>query len=204
MNVYVIGDSISIHYGPFLKDFLHGVMGYARKEGTEKALRDLNLAQGANGGDSSRVLSFLEVKAATGGIDADLLLVNCGLHDIKVDIETDVRQVGIDQYASNLRAIIHQAGQMGVQLIWMRTTPLDEAVHRMHCKDFYRFEADAAAYAQVADEVMDAAGIPVIDLHAFTLNLGPDLYMDNVHFREPVRKIQAAYIAGWLSAFARR
>lgn len=204
VNIYVIGDSISIQYGPFLKALLTDVMGYARKEGTEAALRDLNQATGANGGDSSRVLSFLEAKAVTDGIDADLLLVNCGLHDMKTDLETGACQVPIDLYAENLRAIIQQAEQMGLQLIWIRTTPLDEGVHHLHCKDFYRFEADVATYNHVADEVMAAAEIPVIDLHTFTLNVGPDLYMDHVHFREPIRKMQAAYIAGWLSDFVRR
>ncbi len=202
MNVYVIGDSISIQYGPFLKDFLSGVMGYSRKEGTEEALRDLDQALGANGGDSSRVLSFLEALEAGGGVDADLLLVNCGLHDIKTDPETETRQVEIGLYADNLRKIVRQSARMGLRMVWMRTTPLDETRHQRHCSDFQRFEADLADYNRVADEVMAAVGVPVIDLHTFTSNIGSDLFADHVHFQEPVRKKQAAYIAGWLSAFA--
>jgi hypothetical protein len=41
----------------------------------------------------------------------------------------------------------------------------------------------------------------VIDLHSFTANLGPDLYIDHVHFPESIREKQAAYIAGWLDAY---
>ena len=37
MKVYIIGDSISIQYGPYLEAALHGVMAYARKEGEEEA-----------------------------------------------------------------------------------------------------------------------------------------------------------------------
>ena len=51
---------------------------------------------------------------------------------------------------------------------------------------------------------MTAAGVPSIDLHAFTANLGGDPYCDHVHFREPVREQQAAFIAGWLAGFLAR
>jgi predicted hydrocarbon binding protein len=40
--------------------------------------------------------------------------------------------------------------------------------------------------------------VPSIDLHAFTLNLGPDIYCDHVHFHEHICEKQAAFIAGWL------
>ncbi|NLF38107.1 SGNH/GDSL hydrolase family protein, partial [bacterium] len=82
-SIYILGDSISLHYGPYLKEYVRGVFAYARKEGDEEAMLNLDKPQGANGGDSSMVLAFLEGKAAHGGIKADYLLVNCGLHDIK-------------------------------------------------------------------------------------------------------------------------
>jgi len=47
---------------------------------------------------------------------------------------------------------------------------------------------------------------PSIDLYRFTLSLAEDvqalesLYEDHVHFTQPVRRLQAAYIAGWLEA----
>lgn len=45
---------------------------------------------------------------------------------------------------------------------------------------------------------MADAGVPTVDLHTFTADLGPDLFCDHVHFTEPVRRLQAAFIAGWL------
>ncbi len=198
MNLYVIGDSISIHYGPFLEQQLQGVMGYARKEGAKD---DLDNPNGANGGDSSMVLDYLQSLEASGGIDADLLLVNCGLHDIKTDRETGHKQVTIEDYAKNLRAIIELAATMQLQLIWIRTTPLDEKIHNANGVGFLRFNADHEAYQLTADEIMREANIPVIDLHSFTANLGPDLYIDHVHFPESIRAKQAAYIAGWLDAY---
>ncbi len=206
MKIYVIGDSISIQYGPYLARFLKGIAEYARKEGEEEALLNLDKPVGANGGDSSMVRAFLEAKARAGGIDADLLLVNCGLHDIKTDPATGVRQVPLERYAENLRAIIRTVAAMGsaakpgLRLVWIRTTPCNEAVHNARPGiAFHRFAADCDAYNRAADEVMAASGVPVIDLHSFTLALGPELYCDHVHFVEPVREKQAAFIAGWVA-----
>jgi lysophospholipase L1-like esterase len=201
MRIYVIGDSISIQYGPYLQAYLNGVMEYSRKGGEEAALLNLDNPQGANGGDSSMVLSFLRSKAASGGIDADLLLVNCGLHDIKTYPGTVKRQVPLDKYRENLEAIVQTVSNMKPRLIWIRTTPCDENVHNHEGMNFHRFSADCDAYNQAADQVMKAFGVPLLDLYTFTRNLMTDLYCDHVHFYEHIREKQAAYIAGWLAAF---
>lgn len=203
MKIYVLGDSISVQYGPSLQAHLKGIMDYARKEGEEEALLNLDNPQGANGGDSSMVLSFLREKARHGGIDADLLLLNCGLHDIKTDPATGAKQVPLPLYEDNLRAILQTVAGMRPRLIWVRTTPCDEAVHNNKGMGFHRFSADCIAYNAAADKIMKDAGIPSIDLYTFTLNLGPDLYCDHVHFRDHVREKQAAFIAGWLMSFAK-
>lgn len=200
MKVYVIGDSISIQYGPYLQRNLKGFMEYSRKEGEQEALANLDYPQGANGGDSAMVLAFLRDMAKKGGIDTDLLLVNCGLHDIKTDPATGKKQVSLECYEQNLRDIVNVVAAMGPKLVWIRTTPCDEAVHNPRQKQFHRFAADNQAYNAVADTVMREAGVPSIDLYTFTLNLGDDLYCDHVHFQIPVREQQAAFIAGWLEA----
>ncbi len=203
MKVYVIGDSISVHYGPFLKQYLAGVMEYDHKAGAQEALKNLDLPAGANGGDSSQVLLFVEAVAKAGGFNADILLLNCGLHDIKRDPATGSYQVPIDAYEANLRALVRTIQSMPIRLVWMRTTPCDEQVHNTRNKQFHRYAADCAAYNAIADRVMAEAGVPVIDLYTFTCNLGPDLYCDHVHFPIPIREKQAAFLAGWLGAFAR-
>jgi lysophospholipase L1-like esterase len=203
MKIYVIGDSISIHYGPFLKQYLNGVMAYARKEGDAEAVLNLDKPQGANGGDSSMVLAFLKALLAAGGLDSDLLLVNCGLHDIKRHPATGRAQVAIADYEANLRAIVATAARMRPRLVWIRTTPCDEQVHNRPGLGFQRFAGDCDAYNAVADRAMGDAGISVIDLHTFTRNLGQGraLYCDHVHFHEHIREKQAAFIAGWLQGF---
>lgn len=61
-KIFVVDDSISIQYGPFLEKYLQGIMRYSRKEGTEEALQNLDIPQGANGGDFSRVVAYLKAK----------------------------------------------------------------------------------------------------------------------------------------------
>lgn len=200
MNIYVIGDSISIQYGPYLEAYLDGFMGYGRKEGEEAALLDLDVPQGANGGDSSMVLSFLRAKAAADGIDADILLLNCGLHDIKTDPQTGEKQVPLEQYRENLHAILDVVSVMRPRLVWVRTTPCDERVHNKPGMAFHRFAADCDAYNAAADAIMAGAGVAVLDLHTFTHNAGPEPYCDHVHFHEQIREKQGAFIAGWLVA----
>ncbi len=199
MKIFVVGDSISIQYGPCLREYLRGFMDYARKQGEADALLNLDNPSGANGGDSSLVLAYLAAVKKAGGIDADYLLLNCGLHDIKINPATGEKQVSPAQYGRNLRAIVETVSGMKPALIWIRTTPCDEKVHNQPDKTFHRFAADGDAYNRIADRAMAEAGVPIVDLYTFTVNLGGDLYCDHVHFHRHIREKQAVFIAGWLT-----
>ena len=205
MNVprlYVIGDSISIQYGPYLQQYLKDAWIYARKEGEHEALLNLDNPIGANGGDSSRVLEFL--RGMGGRIEADVMLINCGLHDIKISNATGRQQVPLEAYGANLRAIIALVRNTGIRPVWARTTPVDDATHNNRPNmDFKRFAADVKSYNALADDIMAALDVPPIDLFVFTRNIGVELFCDHVHFRENIRTLQAAYIAGWLIAYWR-
>jgi lysophospholipase L1-like esterase len=201
MKIFVLGDSISIHYGEYLETYLKNTISYSRKEGTEQALEDLDQAIGANGGDSNMVLEYLQFKMKYGGIDADLLLVNCGLHDIKTNISTGLKQVSLDKYKDNLKEIISISKALNTKLIWIRTTPCDEKIHNQLNNNFHRFSSDCDTYNKIADQVMVFSSIPVIDLYTFTKTLSTDLYCDHIHMRDDVRKKQAEYIANWLINF---
>ncbi len=200
-RIYVIGDSISMQYGPYLETYLQGKMSYARKSEAEADSLNLDPPQGANGGDSSMVLAFTKDKAARMGFDTDWLLLNCGLWDLRTDPQTGAKQVPLDQYRVHLREILAIVRQQGITPIWVRTTPCDEAVHNKGESGFHRYAADVIIYNRVADVIMKVHGVPVVDLYTFTLNLDEDLYCDHVHFHEHIREKQGAFIAGWLTAW---
>lgn len=196
-KVFVIGDSISMQYGPFLKKSLTGFYTYDRKRGEGQSLADLDNPVGANGGDSGMVLTYLQALSGQKDFHTDILLLNCGLHDIKTNPQTGKRQVPTGAYLTNLKQIVKLAKKMKVKLVWVRTTPVVDRIHNSKAS-FHRFAEDVKRYNEIADAVMRSNKVPVIDLHNFTANLGADIYKDHVHFIESVREKQADFIAGYL------
>lgn len=196
-TLHVVGDSISIHYGPYLQVMLAGVMTYSRKTAPDGSRDETG---DANGGDSALVLAYLKTLQADQRFDC--LLINCGLHDIKREPVTHRFQVSIDQYAVNLRDIVAIADRLAGKLIWVRSTPVIDERHNRLNTTFQRFGADVEAYNATADRSMHEHAIPTIDLFTFTRNLGADVYVDHVHFAERVRAQQAAFIAGHLYPWA--
>lgn len=196
-SLHVVGDSISIHYDPHLAGFLAGKLAYSRKTG---AHGDLDVPQGANGGNSGLVLRYLQ-RCREQGLRWDALAVNCGLHDIRVDLGASHHHVEPETYRANLVAIVAVSQTLADRLVWIRTTPVSEACHNKPGAKFHRYARDQAAYNAIADAVMDAAGVAKLDLEAFTRTLGGDeVFADHVHFTEPVRRLQAAFLAGGLTA----
>jgi lysophospholipase L1-like esterase len=197
-RVFVIGDSISLHYGPYLEKYLRGKWSYARKPGR---VDTINSAEGANAGDSDRVLEYVRQQRTT--IAADWILLNCGLHDVKRNPGGDCTQVPRARYRSNLEEILRLL-QPIARVAWVRTTPVNEALHNAEPrrKDFDRYLADVIAYNQIADELMAHLGVPSIDLHGFTDPFMPEGSYDGVHFNDDVRRRQAVFLAGKLETLA--
>jgi lysophospholipase L1-like esterase len=204
--VHVVGDSISVGYGPWLEKFLAGSWRYSRRGGEAEARLNLDLPVGANSGDSAQVLEYLRGLLKRDDFRPDLLLVNCGLHDIKCDPATGAKQVALPDYGKNLREIVQLAAGRGIPLAWVRTTHVCDEIHNAAMKEFFRYAKDAEVYDEVACKIMTSVGIPVIDLCEFTRKLGSDrdLFVDHVHFSEAVQQNQAAFLAGWLQAWRAR
>ncbi len=192
-TLHVVGDSISIHYGPYLQAMLTDVMTYSRKTAPDGNLDD---SGAANGGDSSLVLDYLRMLQPDRPFA--LLLINCGLHDIKRDVATHAPQVSPDRYQANLREILTQAQRLAARTIWVRTTPVIDERHNRLNTTFQRFAADVEVYNAAADRIMHERDVATIDLFTFTRNLGQEVYVDHVHFTDQVRAQQAAFIAGHL------
>ena len=197
-SLFVLGDSISLHYGPYLFKMLDGVFELSRKEGEKEALRDLNVSIGGNGGDSEKVLEYLNELFHSGKLDYDFLLLNCGLHDIKIYPQAGEKQVGFSKYKENLSAVVSLLEKSKVRPIWVRSTPVNDLVHSSRTNDFVRYACDLDTYNGAADKIMEESGILTIDLYTFTKNLGEDIFCDHVHFKDEIRALQAAFIAGHL------
>lgn len=200
-RVFHIGDSIAVQYGPFLQERVGGHVDLFRRGRLEEAQRDWDVPRGPNQGDSDSVRAMVDSTPLMNAADADAVLLNCGLHDVKTDPATGRRQVPIDRYRENLVAIAARLAELRLPLLWVSTTPCDEAIHNRPDMVFHRFAKDVVDYNRVAEEVMDAAGVHRLDLHGFALTLGPDLYCDHVHFHDWVRQRQADFLAEGLLAW---
>ena len=196
-KIFLIGDSISLHYGPYLARALLGKAELHTKEGRLEALADLDHPVGGNGGDSSMVLQYLLGREEAEGFDADLFVFNCGLHDIKRDFSHDCCQISVEAYAENLKKIVALVKSHGIKTAFITSTPVEDDRHNARVLlGFRRYDADLREYNRVARAVMEAGRIPVIGLGEFTRTLEGEIFADHVHYIEEVRQLQAAFLAG--------
>ncbi len=196
-RVFVVGSSATIHFGPYLEKEAAGRFHYDRKQAIDgkRAEDDLDFPQGASGGDSGMVLAYLRHRRMNDPIPADVLLLQCGLHDIKTDPATGCKQVPPEQFEANLREIAREVTAMGLKLAWLRITPVFDEIHNTRLSKFHRYQADVDAYNAIADRVMTEVGAHIIDFAAFCATLLPDALIDHIHVNETARAKQAKFIA---------
>lgn len=197
-KIFVIGDSVSIHYGPYLRKMIKDKFDYDRKRGIEQALKNLDKPIGANAGDSRMVLEYLTEEYQK-NLKYDILIINCGLHDIRVDRFSNKIQVELEEYKLNLIKIIEISKTIANKVIWIGLTPLIDEIHNLRKEGFLRYGEDVKSYDNAAKQIMKEYNIPYIDIYNFTKNLGVDIYSDHVHFKDNIKKLQAAFIAGYLN-----
>ena len=150
-QVLILGDSIALQYTPYVEqaamNFILQSYGDHRR-----ALENLDFPRGPNSGDSFRVLQIIEQLKQANRLTADLVLLNCGLHDIKHETPDGPTQVTIIQYEKNLEAIIALLRQSNCRVAWVETTPINDEVHNMlnGIKGFHRFNADVLRFNEIA------------------------------------------------------
>ena len=202
-KIFVIGDSISIQYGPYLATYLGEAFVYdrLRKEGVPFQGRDTLPI--ANGQDSKNVLKQVTRLLEVPEFQPDILLLNCGLHDIKTDPKNQTQQVPLAEYKSNLTHIFSLLQKREIPIIWVRTTPVVDSIHNSPESSFHRYATTLAQYNKAADSLCSTFAIPQIDLHQFTLSTGEENFVDHVHFNKEVRQLQGAFIAGYVNRLMR-
>lgn len=182
-SVFVIGDSISMHYGPYLEKMISGKYSYDRID--------------TNAGDSNNVLEYLLNEYNKGTI-FDILLLNCGTHDIRVHRDTQKNQVDEYKYTENLNKICSTALKMSQKVIWIATAPVIDEIHNSRDEGCLRYNKDILHYNSIAKKIMEQNQIPYIDFYEFTKSLGENIYYDHVHFKDEVRELQGAFLCGYL------
>jgi acyl-CoA thioesterase-1 len=147
---------------------------------------------------SRQVLAELE--SYLGDKTWDVIHLNCGGHDITYRVNGEgpgtpppqgTITVPLDEYKTNLRAIINRLKQTKAKIIWAATTPMGEA----YIKKGFRFEEDIVKYNAAAAEIMKADGIPVNDLYSLAKPNADKLLKDGVHFTNEGSEVLAKAVA---------
>jgi hypothetical protein len=139
-----------MHYGPYLEKALGSDYAYSRKGGE---VGNLDNPTGANGGDSSMVLQYLKW-LSNNKYHSDIMVVNCGLHDVKRFPDTENMQISPENYEQNIEEIVKNVSKLCTTVLWVSSTPVDDQIHRNALKDFYRLNNDVILYNSIADSIM--------------------------------------------------
>jgi lysophospholipase L1-like esterase len=111
----------------------------------------------------------------------DVILWNNGIHDTRSDS-------AFAEYADNIRRLGLALKATGSRVIFINTTPLSEDT-----------EGRIDTINREAARVMAELDIPLIDLHDFSMDLGPEVRFDGVHYRNTAARLQAGYIQSELA-----
>lgn len=180
-KVQLTGDSIALAYAPLVAEMLAGSVRLHSPP--------------ANAGDSANLLSHIDEWVLRS--PPDLLVLNCGLHDLKRLRPAGTRQQPPETCWRNLRTIFQRlAPLLPVRVIWATIIPVIFERHRAR-KDFDRHPADVAAYNKTALEVVKPLGVRVVDLHQADQRAGVEecLSEDGVHMNERGNLLLAREVA---------
>jgi len=173
-RVLLIGDSISMGYGPHTRALLEGQAD----------------VQSISGNGSSTLVGLENLDAWLGDGRWDVIHFNWGLHDIKI-MDGKTHQVPIADYEANLRRLVGTLKKTGAKLVWATTTPVPEGEVSPP-----RRNADVLAYNGIAAGIVKENGIAVDDLYGYALPRLEELQEPvNVHFTEEGSKKLAEQVA---------
>lgn len=170
MKVVLIGDSLRLHYQPFVAKALAGevdVWGPAENCGSSREIRE-------------RLQDWVLAR------EPDVLHLNCGLHDLRHDPDSPTPAVSPEEYGANIEHILTVvAARLRTRVIWATITPINQVWHESN-RASRRYEADVVAYNAVARAVVERFGAEINDLYAAVTDAGTNALLkhDGVHFTD--------------------
>ncbi len=173
-RVLLIGDSISIGYTIPVREMLKDKANVLRIP-TNAAFTGFSLEH---------------LDEWLGSKKWDVIHVNWGLHDLKI-MEGGKHQVPLDQYETNLSALIQRLKRTGAKLIFATTTPVPDGKVNPP-----RDPADVAKFNAAALRVMKREGVAIDDLYSAILPKLAEMQMPvNVHYKPEGYRFLAGQVA---------
>ena len=169
MKVTLIGDSIRLYSEPFVRDHLPSSFQVSSPSVNCKSSHEV----AAN------------IQDWVSGTTADLVHINCGLHDIRHDPGQHRPVSSPEQYVANLRGIFSYLSTTGVSVIWATSTPVSKILHdNIELPRWY--QADLVEYNRLSVDLALGFGFHVNDLHGRLSETAVEtLFLpDGVHFNK--------------------
>ena len=132
----------------------------------------------------------------------DLIHINCGLHDIRYDPDSNGQPLATKaQYIDNLETIFTQLKKLNCTIIWATSTPFNEENHN-RLKESKRYLRDLIDYNAASVELAVNYGFKINDLYAKVLKQDNHIMTqsDGVHFDEPGRQRIGELVATVINA----
>lgn len=187
-RVLILGDSISIGYGPLVEEALRDVAFVTRPKTAQ--------GKAENCAGTTNALVHLDRWLAAEGGKWDVIHFNFGLHDLKRVVPSSgagsndpshPRQAEPEKYKEQLEKIVEKLERTGARLIFATTTPVPPGGVRPH-----RDVEDPARYNRIALEVLKGKDIAVNDLYSFSQKRLKEIQRPvNVHFTEEGSRLLA-------------
>jgi acyl-CoA thioesterase-1 len=195
-KVLILGDSISIGYFPYVKEYLKAKADVTRPFKSDGKPEN---CQGTTNG-------IANIDRWIGDTKWDVIHFNFGLHDIKhIDSKTgknsneleDPRQSEPKQYKKNLKYITKVLKATNARLVYATTTPYPENVAGP-----LRAYGDAEKYNKIALKIMKKHNVWIDDLFGFILPKMNELQRpNNVHFTDEGSKELAEQVSKFIIGY---
>ena len=185
VNVALVGDSIRLHAEPFVR----------RSLPSRFKLRSPTV----NGKSSDCVAAGIRDWIPPG--TADIVHLNCGLHDIRRDPGQRRPRISPTEYIANLRQVFEYLAATGACVIWATSTPVREALDEPIDSPRWH-QADLVRYNRLSVELALGFGFRVNDLHGRLSEAPVDalLMPDGVHFNHAGNALIGRQVAAAIRA----
>jgi isoamyl acetate esterase len=185
VNVALIGDSIRLFSEPYVRQYLPARFKLLSHADNCKSSRNV----------AERIRDW--VPPAT----ADIVHVNCGLHDIRQDIGQRRPVSSPEEYVANLRHIFTYLAGTGASVIWATNTPIRESLHG-GIESLRWYLADLVAYNRLSMELAVSFGFRINDLYGQLSGAAVErlLMPDGVHFNQVGNRLIGKYVAAAIQA----
>ena len=180
VDVTLVGDSIRLYAEPFVRERLPP--------------RFRVRSPSVNCRSSHTVAAMIRewVPAAS----AEVVHINCGLHDVRHDPGQHRPVSSPDEYVANLRRVFTYLATTGASVIWATSTPVNDAVHtRLALPRWYR--ADLVEYNRLSVGLARDFGFQVNDLYTRLSGMAADAWFlpDGVHFNHAGNRLIGECVA---------